>query len=138
MEIYHAKSAKLKGTSYREVLKKAFTYYRAIQNTTKRKPYVRSSYFNKSKIFLELFWHHLFINKNRADRVRRMRFLPCSIELIRKSHIHPTFKENPNKAGEILYRFKGLSPEKDLFFVQIKEHKRSGKKWLISCFPTQK
>ncbi|MBI5754090.1 hypothetical protein HZA40_03040 [Candidatus Peregrinibacteria bacterium] len=138
MEIYHTKIAKLKGTDYREILKKAFRYYDEIRLSTKRKAYVRSAYFNKSKIFLELFWHHLFSKENRADRTRRMKFLPCSIELIRKSHVQPISKDNPNKNGELLHRFAGLSIEKELFFVQVKEDKKSGKKWFISCFPEQK
>jgi len=138
MQIYHTKIAKLKGTDYREVLKKAFKYYAQIRLSTKRKTYVRSPYFNKSKIFLELFWHHLFSKENRADRTRRMRFLPCAIELIRKSRIPPVSKDNPNKSRETLHRFAGLSLEKELFFVQIKEEKKSGTKWFISCFPEQK
>lgn len=138
MQIYHTKIAKLKGTDYREVLKKALKYYDQIRLSTKRKAYVRSAYFNKNKIFLELFWHHLFSKENRADRTRRMKFLPCAVELIRRSRVPAISKDNPNKSGEILHRFAGLSLEKELFFVQIKEHKKSSMKWFISCFPEQK
>lgn len=36
---------------------------------------------------------------------------------------------------EILYRFAGLTAEKDLFYVQIKEDKRKKRKYFMSCFP---
>jgi len=67
--------------------------------------------------------------------MRRLKFLPCAIELIRHSVFEPTSKENPNKSSEILHRFMGMTSEKEVFFVQIKEDKRSGKKWFISVFP---
>ncbi len=135
MNIFYTKIPKLKGTDYHEVCKRAHRFYNEINRSTRRKPYVRSAYFDKSKIFLELFWHHLFEKKNRGDRIRRLKFLPCAIELIKKSYIDPTSKENVDKPKEILHRFKGMSLEKDLFFVQVKEEKKSGKKWLISIFP---
>lgn len=135
MQIYHTKIAKLKGTDYHEVCRRAHNYYSELNRGNRRKPYARSTYFNKDKIFLELFWHHLFEKKNRGDRIRRLKFLPCAIELIKKSHINPTSKENVDKPKEILHRFEGMSLEKDLFFVQIKEEKKSGKKWLMSVFP---
>jgi hypothetical protein len=135
MQIYHTKIAKLKGTDYHEVCKRAHNYYSELNRGNRRKPYARSAYFNKSKIFLELFWHHLFEKKNRGDRIRRLKFLPCAIDLIRKSHCAPISKDNPNKHGELLHRFTGYSLEKDCFFIQIKEEKKSDKKWLISIFP---
>jgi len=67
--------------------------------------------------------------------MRRIKFFPCTIELIKKSKFKPTSKENPNKTSEILHRFAGITPDKELFFVQIKEEKNSNKKWLISSFP---
>jgi CRISPR/Cas system-associated endoribonuclease Cas2 len=70
--------------------------------------YVRSLYFNKEKVFLDL---------------------------IQNSKFEPTSKENPNKRSEILHRFAGITSEKDLFFVQIKENKQSGTKWFMSVFP---
>jgi len=70
--------------------------------------------------------------------MRRMKFYACGMELIQKSRLEPISKENPNKSGEILHRFAGTSADNELFFVQIKEDKKTNKKWLISIFPIEK
>jgi hypothetical protein len=57
--------------------------------------------------------------------------------VIKNSRNHPTSEENPHKKGEILHRFAGLTKDKELFYVQIKEDKRSGKKYFMSCFPQE-
>jgi hypothetical protein len=67
-----------------------------------------------------------------------MKFFDCAIELIQKSRLEPISKDNPDKPGEILHRFTGRSADGELFFVQIKEDKRSGQKSLISIFPIVK
>lgn len=138
MKIYKTKARKLAGTSYPEIKKKAFSLYKEIKRKTRRRPYVRSAYFKKSKIFLAIFWDHLFKDKNYWDQMRRMKFYACGIELIQKSHLEPVSKENPNKPGEILHRFAGKSANNELFFVQIKEDKKTNQKWLISIFPVEK
>ncbi|NIA02251.1 MAG: hypothetical protein GWP15_02615 [Nitrospirae bacterium] len=135
VKAYRVKSEKLPGTNFREVRKKAFKFYQQIKKRTKRKPYVRSAYFKKDKIFLDLFWSHLFEKRNFVDLMRRIKFYPCALELIRNSSLEPTSKENPNKSSEILHRFVGVIPNKEIFFVQIKENKRNGQKYLISVFP---
>lgn len=137
METFKTKSAILSGTDYKEISKKYFNLYNEVRRKTKRRPYVRSAYFNKDKIFLSLFWSHLH-NKNYWDQMRRMKFFGCAIELIKNSHLEPTSKENPNKPAEILHRFAGTTKNNDLFFIQIKENKRTGEKWLISVFPIEK
>ncbi len=138
MKIYKTKAKKLPGTSYKEIRKRAFGLHQELRKKTKRKPYVRSLYFKKEKIFIDLFWGHLFEKKNYWDQMRRMKFFACGLELIQKSNLEPVSKENPNKTAEILHRFAGMSADKELFFVQIKEDKRSGHKWLISIFPVEK
>lgn len=138
MRIYKTKTKKFAGTSYTEIRKKAFSLYQEIKRKSKRKPYVRSAYFKKGKIFLALFWGHLFKEKNYWDQMRRMKFYACGIELIQKSHFEPISKENPNKPGEILHRFAGTSADNKPFFVQIKEDKKTSQKWLISIFPVEK
>lgn len=138
MKVYKVKTKHLGGTNYKEVYKKARSIYDKIKKRTKRKPYIRSAYFKREKIFLDLFWSHLFEKKNFPDIMRRMKFFPCALELIRESGFEPQSKENPNKTSEILHRFCGETAEKDIFFVQIKENKRNGKKWLISVFPIDK
>jgi len=135
MKIFNVKSKKIPGTRYSEVNKKAYYFYLQIKSRSKRRPYIRSKYFNKEKIFLELFWVHLREKKNMNDKTRRAKYFHCAIELIERSNYEPISKENPNKRSELLHRFAGLTKDDELFFVQIKEDKRSGKKWLISVFP---
>jgi len=138
MHAYQTKANKLAGTDFHEVRKKAFRLYLQIKKHSKRKPYIRSAYFKKDKIFLDLFWSHLFEKKHFADLMRRMKLYPCAIELIQQSRLEPTSKENPNKLSEIFHRFGGVTPDHEMFFVQIKEDKKSSKKWLISIFPIGK
>ena len=135
MKIYKVKTAKLGGSDFHEVYRKAFDLQKQINRKTKRRPYVRSAYFKKSKIFLGLFWEHLFKKENWRDRSRRLKYFPCALELIKNSRIDPISKENPNKHSETLHRFAGSTRSNNLFFVQIKEDKRTGQKWLISVFP---
>ncbi|PIT94952.1 hypothetical protein COT96_02285 [Candidatus Falkowbacteria bacterium CG10_big_fil_rev_8_21_14_0_10_38_22] len=137
MKTYKTKSIILAGTSYKEISKKAFILYNGIRRKTKRRPYVRSAYFKKDKIFLGLFWTHIY-NKNYWDQMRRMKFFGCALELIKNSRFEPTSKENPNKPTEILHRFAGVTKNNDLFFVQIKEDKRTSEKWLVSVFPIER
>ena len=135
MKIFKTKAAKLSGTNFSEVNGKAKDIYNQIRRKTKRRPYIRSLYFKKDKIFLEFFWQHLFEKQNWRDRTRRLKYFPCAIELIRNNSYDPISKENPNKRIEILHRFAGMTKNNDLFFVQIKENKKSGQKWLVSVFP---
>ncbi len=137
MQVYKTKAKPLPGTSYPEIKKKAFGLYKQIKRKSRRKPYIRAAYFRRDKVFLDTFWEHLF-QKNFWDQMRRMKFFACGIELIQQSRTEPTSKENPNKRGEILHRFAGNTPNGEKFFVQIKEDKSSGKKFLISIFPFEK
>ncbi len=136
MDIYKTKSKKIPGSNYPEVKKNALIFYQEIKSGTKRKPYVRSAYFNKDKIFLDLFWAHVF-EKNFWDQIRRMKLLPCALELIKKSKTKPVSKFNPNKPGAVLHRFTGLTSGGEQFYIQIKET-RNGNKYLLSVFPEQK
>lgn len=92
MEVYKTKTKKIPGSDYREVNQRASLMYNQIRRKTKRRPYVRSVYFNKSKIFLELFWQHLWQKENFRDKVRRLKYFPCAIELIEKTTCKPTTK----------------------------------------------
>lgn len=135
MRIYEAKSKKLGGTDFYEVRKKAFGLYKEIIKKSKRRPYVRSAYFEKDKVFLALFWQHLWDKQKWQERMRRLKFFAAGIELIQNSKFEPKSKENPNNANELLHRFAGSTKEKELFFVQIKEDKKTDQKYLISIFP---
>ena len=134
-EGYKTKVKQLTGVRWVEVYKKALVYYKGITNKTKRKPYVRSAYFNKQKIFLELFWRHLFEKQNLRDKTRRLKLLPCAIDLIENAHVRPESKGHPYENRSIVHRFIGVSGEGNKFKVQIKENKKTGMKWLISVYP---
>lgn len=136
MKIYQTKVKKLSGTNFSEVMRQADLIFRTIKARTKRRPYIRSVYFNKSKIFLGLFFQHTH-EKNWRDAVRRMKFFSCAIELIKNSKYEPLSKQDPNNSDIILHRFAGATSQKELFYVQIKENKRSGEKSLLSVFPEQ-
>ena len=137
-DFYKSKAAKITGTSFHEVYRKAFLLYKELKSKTKRRPYIRSAYFKKEKVFLELFWIHLKEKNNLQDKTRRLKFFACATDLIRNSKVKPTIKKNPNRLSENLYRFNGLSKDNEVFYVQIKEGSKSKQKWLISVFPDKK
>lgn len=136
MKVYQTKIKKLTGTDFKEIHSKALSIYKEIKSKTRRKPYVRSAYFNKEKVFLDYFWQHIW-QKNWRDRTRRLKFYPCALDLIRNSRIEPISKQNPNKPIEILHRFGGITKDKELFFVQIKEDKKTDQKFFLSVFPEE-
>ena len=131
---YQTKTKRFTRNEYREVRKQAIILLNKIKKQTKRRPYVRSTYFNKQKIFFDFFWKHLF-QKNPKERIRRLQYLAPALEIIKNSKNHPLSEENPHKKSEILHRFAGLTKDKELFYVQIKENKRTNKKYLMSVFP---
>lgn len=132
-DIYTTKINKLKGHDYKVVHKQALALYKEISSRTKRKPYIRSRYFNKEKVFLDYFWQHL-MDKTCNDRVRRLKLYPCALDLIRNNMITAIPQLNRNKLSEKLYRFKGIAPSGDIFCVQIKETKKK-ERYFISVFP---
>lgn len=134
MKPYQATAKKISGRSYAEVERSARRLHKQIAARSKRNPYIRSAYFRRDKIFIKLFWQHLN-QKPEHDRKRRLKYYICAIELLREGRVEPVSKENPNKAGEILHRFAGLSADNELFYVQVKEVKRTGNKYFMSVFP---
>jgi len=134
MKVFKTKSVALAGTNYKEISKKAFALYNGIRRKTKRRPYVRSAYFKKDKIFLPLFWNHLR-EKSFRDRTRRLKFFHCAIELIEYSRHAPETIQTIERPFELLHRFAGETKEGKLFLVQIKQEKSTGEKWLTSVFP---
>ena len=134
MKVFQSKEKKLSGSNYSEIYPLAFGVYKKIKQKTKRRTFVRSAYFNKEKVFLDLFWPHLH-EKNHADKVRRLKYYQAALDLIQHCKSAPESFQNPMKADEIFHRFAGLTKEGDLFFVQIKENKRNDQKIFISVFP---
>ncbi len=121
MKPFPVKSQKLSGSSNIEIIKKAQDYFKLIERETKRQPYVRSAFFGKQKIFFTFFWKHLY-QKSPKERRRRLQYFLCAIELIENSRNTPTMKPNPNKKSEILYRFYGITKDKEIFYTQVKEN----------------
>ncbi len=138
MDIYITKINKLAGTNFKEVHKKALYIYNQIRKKSKRRPYIKSSYFSNNKVFLAIFWGHLYEKKNFSEVLKRIKFYPCALDLIQNSRFKPDSKVNPNKINEILHRFYGMTRMKELFCVQIKENIKTGQKNLISIFPKDK
>ena len=134
MIYYKTKKQKISGTSFKEVNKTAKIIFKQITSKTKRTPYIRSKYFKKEKIFLNLFWSHLF-EKREKDRVRRLKFYDCALDLIKNSTHDPETRENFQKKDELLHRFYGVTKNGEKFVVQIKENKRTKRKDLISIYP---
>lgn len=134
MKPYRTKASVIPGTDYREVHSRARQIYDREKKRTRRRAYVRSAYFNKEKVFIDLFWQHLH-QKNWRDRVRRLKYYPVALELIRHSKNDPHIRRNPNKTSEILYRFQGITADGKQFTVQIKENMKRRQKFLISIYP---
>lgn len=134
MKYYKTKKPKIPGTSFKEVNKIAKLIFKSVKAKSKRTPYIRSSYFKKEKIFLTLFWDHLF-DKKEMDRVRRLKFYECALDLIKNSNYNPETRENFAKKDELLHRFYGATEKGEEFVVQIKENKRTKRKDLISVYP---
>lgn len=137
MQHYQTRAGKIPGANFKDVYRIARKQYISIKRKSKRNPHIRSAYFNSQKVFLQYFWGHLYAKRNWKDRLRRIRYFKAAIELIEKTKIQPESKENPNNRREILHRFTGYTVEKEIFFVQIKEDKKSGKKHFISVFPKE-
>lgn len=137
INIYQCKEEQLTGHRYVDVLPRARSLFRGLQRRTKRRPYIRSAYFQKEKIFIGAFWTHI-LQKLPSDQARRLKLLPCALEVIRKSRNDPVTFIDPTQTNSLLHRFYGKSPDGRLFCVQVKQDKRSGKKRLLSAFPIKK
>lgn len=137
MKAYQIKSKAFHGTDYEEVYPQAAAVFKRIKDKNpRRQPNVRSPHFSNSKIFIGTFWQHLN-QKSNPDRIRRLKFFGCGIELIRNSRFEPTTKKNPNKPNFLMHRFAGVTADKELFYVQIQENTKTGKRYLMSAFPEQ-
>lgn len=137
MKPYVSTRQKLSGTSYSEIERRARSIYNTERKRTKRIPYVRSSYFNKDKVFLSYYWNHLN-EKHRRDRKLRLQYYDCALDLIRHTRMDPISKDNPNKRSEIVHRFFGVTKSQEAFVVHIAENKKSGNKHFMSVFPSRK
>lgn len=133
MEHYITNKTRISATRYSDLIKYVRRLYHDIEKQTKRKPYIRSAYFKKEKIFFDYYWYHLD-QKSFTERRKRLRYFKYGIDLIRNSRIKPVIKINPHRKRETLYRFTGVTKEGDVFHVQIKEDLKTKQKYLMSIF----
>ena len=131
-EFYTCKSKLLPGHNYKEVAKVARRIFRKIEMKTKRRPYIRSAYFDGDKLFLDNFWPHLN-QKNPIERRNRLKFLECAIEFVENSKKAPVLEIKDQFKKEVLYRFIGQVSDK-YFIIQIKEDTKRGQRFLMSIF----
>lgn len=136
MQPFPVKAEMLGGITDKEVIKKAQDYFKVIKRKSKRQPYIRSAYFKKQKVFFTYFWKHIY-QKPPSERRRRMRFLPCAVELIKKSNNAPESIINKSKEIEIFHRFTGITKKREIFYVQIKENRRTKRYEFMSVFPAK-
>ncbi len=135
--VFHCHSSPLSGHKYVDIMPQTRRIFRSLQKQTKRRPYIRSSYFKKDKIFFDYFWIHLN-QKHAHERARRLKYFPCALELLRVSRLPPTTFVNIDIPGAIHHRFIGSAPDKSQFAVIIKQDCSSGRKFLLSLFPLAK
>ena len=134
MKVYKTNKSKIPGTSFGEIRKNADRIFDKIKSKSKRTPYIRSKYFKKEKVFLNIFWRHLH-EKNNRDKIRRLRYYACGLDLIQYSVCNPDTYDNFKHKDELLYKFCGICKNGETFIVQIKENKRTKRKDLISIYP---
>ena len=134
MQIFQSRHNRLNDKVYRDLEREARSIHNEIVKRTKRNPYVRSKYFQNSKVFIGLFWNHLN-QKNQNDRRRRLVYYRSAIDLLRNSTYPPETRLNPNGKHEIVYRFAGKTADGFLFMVQVKRNERSDSKYFMSVFP---
>jgi hypothetical protein len=134
MKIYQSKASQIPGTSYKDVCAVARREHNKIENSTKRNPYVRSTYFTRQKIFISpLFWNHLS-QKHLKNQTKRLKLYNAAIDLMRKSRCEPDTVFDGGNKSVLLHRFYGVTKDKVEFCVQVKENKRTGRKDFMSVF----
>lgn len=78
---FKTKINKLPGSNLGEAYKSAWKMFHQIEKTTRRKPYIRSLYFKKDKVFLDLFWAHLK-DKPPKERFERLKYFGAAVETV--------------------------------------------------------
>lgn len=133
---YHCKTKPLVGHRFVEIMPRARGVFRALQKQTKRRPYVRSTYFHRDKIFFDFFWQHLQ-QKSVVDRARRLKYLPCALEVLRKSRHDPVTFVDIRRPGIIKHEFVGVAPDGMRFSVVVQQDRGTDKKQLLSLYPSR-
>ncbi|MDR3125811.1 MAG: hypothetical protein LBU20_01955 [Candidatus Nomurabacteria bacterium] len=133
MNYFKIKTRPIKGTNPAEITKKAMYEFHIVEKRSRRLPSVRCKALGGSRIFLGEYINHQG-QKTPLDRRRRLRFLPCAIDLLENTNLKPTTKVNPN-TRETLYRLYGVAGNGEKFVVQVAENPKTGNKRLMSSFP---
>ncbi len=137
-KVFKSKASSISGSSYNEVIGRVRKEEDKIRRLTMRRPYVRSSYFvegkNKSKVFIENFLPHI-MQKGRKTRVKRLKLYNGAIDLLRNSRHEPEVILKSDLPAHILYKFHGVTKDGVQFCVQVKQHKRTGRKDFMSVYP---
>lgn len=134
LRAYQCKTKPLPGHRFTDIIPQARRLFRSLQKQTKRRPYIRSAYFNKDKIFFDFFWQHMQ-QKAVIDRARRLRYFPCALELLRSTRHDPITFMDPTQPNKFVHRFLGEASGNQKFWALIKEDRKSNKKQLLSLFP---
>lgn len=137
MKVYRSKYGLISGTDYGEVTKNARKEYAKVQKLTKRQPYVRSTYFQRDKVFINIFWNHL-AQKRKGEQISRAKLLLAAFDLLRNTTYEPETIFSRDNLGLMLHRFYGETKDGYEFYVQVKQDKRSGRKDFMSVFPAKK
>lgn len=136
MKAYRSKYSQIPGTDYAEITRNARAEYVKVQKLTKRQPYARSDYFKKDKIFINIFWNHL-AQKRKGEQTVRAKLLLAAFDLLRNTTFDPDTIFSKANLNLMLHRFAGETGEGILFYVQVKQDKRSGRKDFMSVFPAR-
>ena len=134
---YKCTTNPIRGTQLKVILPQARDIFRNLEKKTKRKPHIRSCYFNKDKIFFDYFWSDLK-KKIPSERARRLKLLPCALEVLRHSRHEPLTIDDINESHILRHRFAGRTKNGSLFYVQVKQNKRTGTKQFLSLFPAKR
>lgn len=132
--LFSCKTQPLKGHRFVEIMPQARQAFRALQRKTKRRPHVRSAYFNKDKIFFDFFWHHMQ-RKSVVDRARRLKYFPCALEVLRQSRQDPGTFVDKYQPNVIKHEFQGKAPDGMTFSIIVQQDRKKGEKQLLSIYP---
>ena len=138
MKFYQSKYPLLPGSSLDEVLPLARSSYKRICAKTRRIPYINTKCksFKTAKVFLDVFWTHIF-QKSPKERTARLKLYQCALDTLRNSRIEPESQPSFDQRVR-LYRLYGVSREGKKFCIQIKEERKTGRKYFMSVFPWSK
>jgi hypothetical protein len=130
--VYKSKYLLLPVTDYPEAMRLARAEYSRHVASARRLAYIRSAYFDNSKVFIDMFWVHLK-QKRKGEQIVRSKYLKVAFDLLKNSRIKPEIVIYNNRIH--LYRFLGITSDGKNFYVQVKVDVKTGRKDFMSVFP---